>query len=126
MPLRTDVPEWFVLDSCQPHKVFPLQDLGNESAFNADASYVAYHQKRTTQPSRVTRSTAREEMLRHLTAQRHQHTHHQLPIACKDGPTQASRRSTGVTLGAAKGAPNATCMDRRSRVEWMRVLAGSA
>ena len=59
MSLRTDVPEWFVLDVCHPHKVFPRQDLRNASSFDADVSYVAYHQKRTAQASCLTRSTAR-------------------------------------------------------------------
>ena len=106
MPLRTDALEWFVLDSCRPHEVFSLQDLRNATSFDADVSYAANDQQRTEQASGLARSTARLEIIRHLTAQRRQRTHHeQLPIARADGPSCASRHPAASTLGAAQLPP---------------------
>ena len=106
LPLRTDAPEWFVLDSCRPNAVFPLQDLRNATSFDADVSYVANNQPRTAQASGLARWTARSEILRHLTARRRHRTHHQqLPIARADGSSRASRHPAASSLGAAKLPP---------------------
>ena len=101
LPLRTATPEWFLLDSCRPDMVFPLRDLRNAQSFDADVSYVECRRKEP-HPSHGTRTTARLNILHHMTPLSHLPSGQQSPIPRGCVPTTSHSSLAGRVGGATQ------------------------
>ena len=120
--LRTATPEWFVLNSCRPDMVFPPRDLRSSQSFDADVSYVECRWKEP-RPSHGTRTTARLDILGHITPLRHQPCGHQSPVPRGCVPTPSHGSIAGRALEGPRSphprrhgeGPHRFVVDRPSR-----------